>query len=244
MSMYRDLFNRRNFLGFLSSTPVVFVAGCSSEGGARSSPAGGGSEVEEAVRNSRRGDAGADTATNPEDAAPLRSCHETSSDAEGPYFEEGAPIRTRIARLSEPGERLILSGTLAATSGCAPLSDHVIDVWQADQQGNYSSSRLRGKIVTAADGSYSFETIVPGRYAENGEFRPAHIHLKVTSPTGRELLTTQLYFEGDPYLGDEDFCTREGTCSSNDPGRVLHLEPTVIRGAAGSLAHFDMNVVA
>ena len=153
-------------------------------------------------------------------------------------------MRTRIARLTETGERLILSGTLATTSGCVPLSDHVIDVWQANHAGMYSSTRLRGKIITSADGSYSFETIVPGRYAENGEFRPAHIHVKVTSPTGQVLLTTQLYFEGDPYLGDEDFCTREGTCNSSDAGRVLRLEPTVIRGAAGSVARFDLNVVA
>lgn len=46
-----------------------------------------------------------------------------------------------------------------------------------------------GEAVTAADGSYSFRTIVPGRY----EPRPQHIHVKVKL-NGQEMLTTQFYF--------------------------------------------------
>jgi len=38
---------------------------------------------------------------------------------------------------------------------------------------------------------------VPGHYLDGAAFRPAHIHLKVAALGGD--LTTQLYFEGDPY---------------------------------------------
>jgi protocatechuate 3,4-dioxygenase beta subunit len=45
-----------------------------------------------------------------------------------------------------------------------------------------------------ADGAWRFRTIRPASYAG----RTPHIHLKVRSGA-RELLTTQLYVEGDPH---------------------------------------------
>jgi catechol 1,2-dioxygenase len=53
-------------------------------------------------------------------------------------------------------------------------------------------------------------------------FRPAHIHIKVSYP-GFETLTTQLYFEGDPYLWPNDACGPG--CRSNDPKRIIDLHP-------------------
>ncbi len=46
---------------------------------------------------------------------------------------------------------------------------------------------------TDADGRYRFETIVPGVYPG----RTRHYHVKVQAPNG-PILTTQLYFPGDP----------------------------------------------
>ncbi len=51
-------------------------------------------------------------------------------------------------------------------------------------------------------------------------FRPAHIHFKVSHPD-YETLTTQLYFEGDPYLGQNDACGRG--CNSDDLRRIIEL---------------------
>jgi len=53
------------------------------------------------------------------------------------------------------------------------------------------------------DGKYSFKTIVPVPYkASATSWRPAHIHLRVSSPNHQDLIT-QIYFKGDPYL-DQD----------------------------------------
>jgi protocatechuate 3,4-dioxygenase beta subunit len=52
---------------------------------------------------------------------------------------------------------------------------------------------LRGHVRADAEGRYRFPYLVPGAY----EGRTRHLHVKVAPPAGR-LLTTQLYFPGEP----------------------------------------------
>jgi len=155
------------------------------------------------------------------------ACLPTSSDALGPFFEAGAPDRSSVAAADEPGDRLLFAGVLADL-GCAPLAGMRIDLWQADASGHYHDAgadfRLRGHVITGADGSFAFDTIVPGNYELASGPRPAHLHLRVSDPAGVSRLVTQLYFTGDPHLGDADGC-QPPTCFSNDPERILDLVP-------------------
>lgn len=157
-------------------------------------------------------------------------CKLTSKDLEGPYFERGAPKRAvQLAGATEAGVRLVVEGRLFGTDCQKPLAGYALDVWQADKDGNYYGGskdgfRLRGKIVADSEGRYRFETILPGRYGDAAGIRPAHLHAKVLTPMGSEIFTTQLYFEGDPYLGNADYCTRAKNCNSADPGRHLRLD--------------------
>jgi protocatechuate 3,4-dioxygenase beta subunit len=92
-----------------------------------------------------------------------------------------------------PGTPLLVTGFVVDTS-CAPLAGAKVDVWQADANGEYDNSggyRLRGYVLTDADGRYAFRTVVPGEYPGRTE----HIHVKIT-PAGGETLTSQLYFPG------------------------------------------------
>jgi protocatechuate 3,4-dioxygenase beta subunit len=77
---------------------------------------------------------------------------------------------------------------------CKPVARALIDVWQADDKGEYDNVgfTLRGHQFTDEGGRYRLETIVPGLYPG----RTRHIHLKVQAP-GRPVLTTQLYFPGE-----------------------------------------------
>lgn len=159
------------------------------------------------------------------------ACPRTSRDVLGPYYRPGAPSRMTIAAATEPGERLRLEGVIVGED-CAPLSGAVLDVWQADKDGAYYEPnagepyRLRGKLASAEDGSWQLETIRPGNYKlDASSWRPAHIHFTVSHPSFRSL-TTQIYFEGDPFLPPNDGCT---TCGSDDPARVVRLMP----GSAG-----------
>ena len=154
-------------------------------------------------------------------------CLHTSSDALGPFFENGAPNRSRVAGPGEPGQRLLFAGVLA-DQGCAPLAGLRLDLWQADLSGNYYDAtadfRLRGHLVTGDDGAFAFDTVVPGNYETAAGPRPAHLHLRVAEPDGRVRLVTQIYFAGDPNLGIADGC-QPPTCFSSDADRILELVP-------------------
>ena len=151
------------------------------------------------------------------------SCTPTMTDVKGPFYRPGAPHRMILAAPDEPGDRLVVRGTVTADD-CTPLSAALLDVWQADANGVYhyekENDRLRGQLFTDKPGSFEFTTIMPGRYKQDGGYRPAHIHFTISHP-GCEPVTTQLYFKGDPYLAPHDSCGDE--CKSADAARIVEL---------------------
>ena len=126
-------------------------------------------------------------------------CKLTKSDMLGPFYKENAPFKQRLGEGIE-GERLIITGKVMDRR-CQPLKGAILDIWQANSTGEYDNEgfTLRGKVQTNNDGTYIIDTIVPKEYAAGDINRPGHIHLKVGAPN-QPTLTTQLYFEGDPYL--------------------------------------------
>lgn len=150
----------------------------------------------------------------------------TESNVEGPFYVPDAPLLEQPyvlpKRADEPGEPLVFSGTVCSTDG-SPLAGATLDVWQANGAGEYShfspdvpEYNLRGRLTTDASGRFEFETVVPEAYeipttgatgvllAALGRpaFRPGHIHFML-SHESTQALTTQIYFEGDPWI-DQD----------------------------------------
>jgi protocatechuate 3,4-dioxygenase beta subunit len=129
------------------------------------------------------------------DATP--ACHAgeatTIRQTEGPYFKPRSPERSELIEPGINGQPIEIAG-FVLTCDCRPLSGVLIDVWQADGNGNYDNSgfRLRGHQFTDAEGRYRLRSVVPGTY----EGRTRHIHVKV-QPAGGRILTTQLYFPGE-----------------------------------------------
>ena len=130
-------------------------------------------------------------------------CKLTESDMLGPFYKEGAPFKQKLSEGVE-GERLIITGKVMDMR-CQPIQDAILDVWQANSTGEYDNEgfNLRGKVKTDTDGKYVIDTIVPKEYVAGDINRPSHIHLKVGAPN-QPTLTTQLYFEGVPYLTDRE----------------------------------------
>lgn len=128
-------------------------------------------------------------------------CKPTESDMLGPFYKEDAPFKQRLGEGIE-GERLIITGKVMDMR-CQPLKGAILDIWQANSTGEYDNKgfTLRGKVKTNNDGVYLIDTIIPKEYGQGDITRPGHIHLKV-GVTNQPTLTTQLYFEGDPYLTD------------------------------------------
>ena len=162
-------------------------------------------------------------------------CPATQNDVEGPYYLPDAPFRTEISTPDEPGMRIIIKGSVLETDCNTPLKDALIEVWQTDTEGRYyyleEGYRLRGQMKSDKNGFYEFRSINPGRDRVGSGYRPAHIHIKVSHP-GYRTLVTQLYFRNDPYLWPNDAC---GTgCKSNDPKRIIDLKPVNNRSPEGT----------
>lgn len=122
----------------------------------------------------------------------------TPSQTEGPYYTPNTPERNSLLEEGMQGTRLILVGYVL-DQNCQPLPNAWLDFWQADANGEYDNAgyRLRGHQFTDSQGRYYLETILPGLYAS----RPIeHIHVKV-QPEGAEVVTSQLYFPGQPVEG-------------------------------------------
>lgn len=195
MTIQSQLFTRRRILRALAAAP--FLAACPatrarSGAGPRDASTPGGDEA-----------AAPGTAV----AVP-RECRVTEDNIEGPFFLPGAPHRAVLVGPTDPGTRLVLAGQVL-TTGCVPIDGARIEVWQADALGAYDVDgfRFRGQLVTAADGSWQVTTIVPGRYLNGTQYRPAHVHVKLEHPRFAPL-TTQLYFEGDPFNDVDPFVRR------------------------------------
>ncbi|MEU4078661.1 dioxygenase [Streptomyces venezuelae] len=118
----------------------------------------------------------------------------TPAQTEGPYFKPSSPLRGSLVEPGTPGVRLTVSGYVFGLA-CRPLAGVLLDFWQADTNGAYDNTgyRFRGHQFTDAQGAFRLATIVPGLYPG----RTRHLHVKVQAP-GRPVLTTQLYFPGEP----------------------------------------------
>jgi len=107
----------------------------------------------------------------------------------------------RIAALSEPGERLVLTGTMYRADARTPAANVVLLAYHTNVKGIYPSGKdkhgaLSGQLRTDAKGRYRIETIRPGAYP-NGR-GPAHIHL-VVQPEGKpEFYVDEVIFDDDP----------------------------------------------
>ena len=130
--------------------------------------------------------------------APTPACHDgdapTLRQTEGPFFKPRSPERAELIEPGMKGRPIELTGFVLDPS-CKPMAHALLDLWQADDAGDYDNTgfRLRGHQFTDAQGHYRFRTIVPAVYPG----RTRHFHLKVQPATGR-LLTTQLYFPDEP----------------------------------------------
>jgi len=247
---------RRRLLGLMTATPAALASahllqGC---GGSQVGVEDAGPSMTDGALPDSMPDGMADAMLDamPDgmaDATPDASvmCSQTTPDALGPFYSAGAPVRESLAQAGEAGTPLRIEGRILDVSDCgSPLVGWGLDLWQADVEGGYHDGpstdyRLRGRVITDAEGRFAFSTIKPGQYPLGGSFRPAHIHFRIFSPSGAVVVTSQLYFEGDPYLSPADPCGPP-TCFSDDPARIVRLVPAMVEGEMGEMGMLPLFV--
>ena len=152
---------------------------------------------------------GIDTGAAQAPLAPTPACHDgdeaTLLQTEGPYFKPSSPERTELFEEGMAGQPIELVGFVLSRA-CKPLAGALLDFWQADDRGRYDNSgfRLRGHQFADAEGRYRLRSVVPGIYVG----RTRHIHVKV-QPAGGHVLTTQLYFPGEPQNRSDSLFRRQ-----------------------------------
>jgi protocatechuate 3,4-dioxygenase beta subunit len=146
----------------------------------------------------------------------------TGEDILGPFYRAEAPFRNALNVMSEEGTPIIIKGKVMGGQACGTaLSGAIVDVWQADDAGEYdnesSEYKFRGRLETDKNGNYEFMSILPGRYLNGGQLRPRHIHFMVKADNHLDLVT-QLYFEADEYIESDPWA------SEAEDGRIVKLE--------------------
>jgi protocatechuate 3,4-dioxygenase beta subunit len=130
----------------------------------------------------------------------------------GPYFKPNSPQRSVLIEPGETATPLRLAGWVR-TAACKPVANALLEFWHADSKGEYDLKgfRYRGHVFSDMAGHFEIQTILPGIYSG----RTRHIHVRV-QPAGGRVLTTQLYFPGEP-ANHKD--------SLFNPALLLHLPP-------------------
>lgn len=146
----------------------------------------------------------------------------TLRQTEGPYFTPMSPERADFVEPGMKGQPIELVGVVL-TRGCKPVPGALLDLWHADDAGDYDNKgyRLRGHQFADGEGRYRFRTIVPAQYPG----RTPHFHIKV-QPKGGRVLTTQLYFPDEPR-------------NARDPIFRRELLMKVAKADTGPIARFD-----
>ncbi len=127
-------------------------------------------------------------------AAPAQErCAPTRPDALGPFYTAGAPRREAT------GRGLAVAGRVRSTAGCVAVPGAQIEWWSANSRGDYDDEH-RATQTADAEGRYRYETDAPGRYPG----RPPHLHVRVSAP-GHRTLVTQIYPNPGDRAIEQDF---------------------------------------
>jgi catechol 1,2-dioxygenase len=161
----------------------------------------------------------------------------TTTDILGPFYRPGAPIRSNLVSPNSTGQVLYLNGTIFQANGKTPMANALIESWQCDDHQHYDNASdeylYRGALRTDKNGKYSFKTIVPVPYKDGEGWRPAHIHLRISSNDHQDLIT-QIYFKGDAHIEKD-----ASASSPQSSSRILQIRKT---SADESVVQFDITM--
>jgi len=120
-----------------------------------------------------------------------------------------------LAAAGARGKPVVIEGTLR-DGAAAPIDDGLVEIWQADAEGRYRHPEDPhaadtdpafagfGRVATGASGTFTFQTIKPGRVpGPDGRLQAPHI---LVSVMGRGIMArrwTRLYFDDEPSNRDD-----------------------------------------
>jgi protocatechuate 3,4-dioxygenase alpha subunit len=134
----------------------------------------------------------------------------------GPYFKIGLEYLDTfdLAPAGAAGERCAVEGAVLDGEG-SPVPDAVIEIWQADSNGEYSGTAGAevhsqpsaftgfGRIPTDDDGKFRFTTIRPGPMpGPRGVMQAPHLAVRLMMRGLLKGLVTRMYFPTETVASD------------------------------------------
>jgi protocatechuate 3,4-dioxygenase beta subunit len=145
----------------------------------------------------------------------------TPQETIGPAFEPNSPLKKNFREPGVTGVLVTLAGFVLDRKG-KPIKGAILDFWHADADGQYDlrGFRCRGHQFSEANGRYELQTILPGVYPG----RTRHYHVRLQAVPG-PVLTTQLYFPGEPRNNSDSLFRRDLLLNVRDAdqGRIANF---------------------
>lgn len=139
---------------------------------------------------------------------------ETPSQTAGPYVHIG--MTPSLEGTTGPNVKDLGSGPVPGTGAritiagrifdgsAAPVVDVVVEIWQADADGNHSAAW--GRVACDSSGGFRFETVKPGRVAgPDGKPMAPHVTIWIVARGINVGLHTRIYFDDEAEANSTDF---------------------------------------
>lgn len=136
----------------------------------------------------------------------------TASQTAGPFLHLGLTDKGSVGQIASetaPGQRVRITCCVLDGDG-VPVTDAMVEVWQADARGRYRHPEDRGvevadrswrgfgRLALNQQGMCTFDTVKPGVVPGPGKTRQApHISLAIFARGLLKQLRTRIYFAGE-----------------------------------------------
>jgi protocatechuate 3,4-dioxygenase, alpha subunit len=129
----------------------------------------------------------------------------TPSQTVGPFFRFGLCERPGAELVPPDGAGALRVVGLVGDGAGDPVPDAMVEIWQADERGEYRGDFGWGRCGTDADGRFSFVTVKPGAVpGAGGESQAPHIVLLVFARGLLKPVLTRMYFPDEPEANAAD----------------------------------------
>ena len=172
----------------------------------------------------------------------------SGSQTAGPFFRM-ALHRPDWADLTPhlKGTPVRIVGRLLDGDG-VPVPDGMLEIWQADANGQYADGSLSGfgRVCTETDGGFAITTVVPGAVRDAaGALHAPHVNVHIFARGLLRHLFTRIYFADRPTENAEDVALkavpadRRGTLLAKPDGDGGYRFDIILQGR-GETVFFDL----